>query len=83
MRPLIVISTTDPSKNTPKREYDSLGQLTALIYPAGGITSYSYDNQDNLIVVKDAEGQVTSFEYGQMGHKTKEIKPLGKTISYI
>jgi RHS repeat-associated protein len=68
--------------------YDTLDRMSSVTQPwtgAGGpaaVTSYSYDVQDHLTAVTDAEGNTTAYTYSDRGLMTQEVSPVsGVTAS--
>jgi YD repeat-containing protein len=45
-------------------------------------TEYTYDSKDNLLALKDAKNQVTTFEYDKNNRLKKETRPMGQQMSY-
>jgi YD repeat-containing protein len=39
--------------------------------------------QGNLVSLTDAKNQVTQFTYDALGHKLKELRPLGNSLEYL
>ena len=78
------------SNPTPSQLYtwDSLDRLTAVSVPwagAGGgaaVTGYGWDVQDHLTRVTDAEGNVTTFTYGDRDLMTEQLSPAAGALSY-
>ncbi len=68
--------------------YDALNRLTSMTQPwtgAGGgtaVTSYGYDVQDHLNRVTDAEGNVTTYTYGDRDLMTAQVSPASGTTAY-
>ncbi len=66
--------------------YDALHRMTSVSQPwAGGgsaVTSYSYDAQDHLVAVTDAEGNSTSYSYSDRDLLTKEVSPVSGTTRH-
>ncbi len=73
------ISRTDRLGNIHRFRYDDRGNLTGYIDPRGSRTSYTYDADDHLVSVRQANGGRLRFRYqsgalaeftGAMGQKT-------------
>ena len=72
--------------------YDSLNRKTAVIqnylpaYEATADTNvrieYTYNAVGNRTQVKDANGNITTFEYNALNQVTKKIDPIGNTWLY-
>jgi RHS repeat-associated protein len=69
-------------------QYDPLDRLVSITQPwtgagsAAAVTSYSYDVQDHLTAVTDAEGNTTTYTYGDRDLMTQEASPVsGLTTS--
>src|SRR5215210_5577245 len=68
--------------------YDALNRLTAVTQPwtgAGGgnvVTQYGYDVQDHLTSVTDAEGNLTTYTYGDRDLLTQQVSPVSGTSIY-
>ncbi|MEM9293025.1 MAG: RHS repeat-associated core domain-containing protein [Acidobacteriota bacterium] len=68
--------------------YDDLGRLVTLTQPWGGsggglaTTSYSYDVQDHLATVTDAEGNLTTYRTGDRDLLTTEVSPVSGTTTH-
>jgi len=56
--------------------------LTQVTDPLSGITVYTYDGNGNLLTVKDAKNQVTTFVYDSRNRLTSTTDPLGKVEQY-
>ena len=79
----------DPNHNaqvdppTASYTYDRLDRLTAVSQPwAGGgnaVTGYSYDVQDHLVAVTDAEGNATTYTYSDRDLLTQEVSVVSGT----
>lgn len=48
----------------------------------GGLTSFSYDNNGNLLTVTDAKNQTTTYVYDEMDRIKTRTDPLSRTESY-
>ena len=68
--------------------YDALNRLTSLTQPwagAGGgsaVTSYTYDVQDHLATVTDANGNVTTYTTSDRDLVTRQVSPVSGTTNY-
>ena len=67
---------------TIRYSYDAAGRLTEVIDAAGVATSFSYDNNGNLLSRKIGDVE-KSFEYDSMNRVTKEFIAGALTASYI
>ncbi len=69
--------------------YDALNRLASTSQPwtgAGGgmaVTGYSYDVQDHLKAVTDAEGNTTTYTYGDRDLMTAESSPVSGTAVHV
>jgi RHS repeat-associated protein len=52
-------------------------KLTSMTDPLGNVTTYSYNNNGNLLNVKDPLGRQTSYTYDSYGEKVTATDPLG------
>jgi YD repeat-containing protein len=75
-----------PSSPTQTYEYDALNRLTRIRQPwAGGgeaATSYTYDVQNHLSGVNDAEGNTTTYAYSDRDLMTQEVSPVSSTTTH-
>ncbi len=68
--------------------YDELNRLESVTQPwtgAGGttaVTLYTYDVQDHLSSVIDAEGNVTTYTYSDRDLMTQEFSPVSNTTNH-
>jgi len=73
----------DPSAvlaQTRSRVYDDLNRLFQKLGAAGQTTEYGYDNQGNVVSVKDPLSRVTSNQYDALNRLARVIDPnLGQT----
>ena len=63
-------------------EYDAKNRLKKVIDPILGETVYTYDGNGNLLTVKDAKNQVTTFAYDDRNRLLSTTDPLGKIETY-
>ncbi|MEX5216842.1 MAG: hypothetical protein NW701_03355 [Nitrospira sp.] len=61
--------------------YDDL-RVTQIPDALGGLTSFSYDNNGNLLTVTDAKNQSTSYTYDEMDRLKTRMDALSRTESY-
>ncbi|MBI2354624.1 MAG: RHS repeat protein [Deltaproteobacteria bacterium] len=85
------LSETDANGNTTTFEYNSRNQLIKTIDALGSATTYAYGGSacpscgsgaDKLTAITDANGNITSYLYDQLGRSVKEADPLGNSIAY-
>jgi RHS repeat-associated protein len=77
---------------TTRYDYDPLNRLTTVVEneradrPADHETNvaaeYTYDPVDNLVAIRDANGNTTEFEYDLLDRLTREINPLNAIWEY-
>lgn len=81
---------TDAGGRTTRTEFDKAGRKIKEISPTGGATTYEYTDDGMLAAVTEPRGNVdgadkdrftTRYEYDLAGNRTKEIDPLGNTMS--
>lgn len=70
-------SVTDKDKSQWRREYDSKGQLVALIDPFLQTTRYAYNADGLLIKVTDPMQRTTRYEWAENGELVAIIDPEG------
>lgn len=77
-------SASNPTP-TQRYAYDDLNRLTSITQPwagaAGGtaITAYTYDVQDHLKTVTDANGNVTTYTWSDRDLLTRRVSPVSGT----
>ncbi|MEM1553136.1 MAG: cysteine peptidase family C39 domain-containing protein, partial [Candidatus Bathyarchaeia archaeon] len=76
-----VTAITDPTGNTVYYSYDSASRVIQITYPDGTNEQFVY-NCCALTQKIDANGNVTKYEYDDMGRLVKEVDPLGKETRY-
>ena len=84
-----VASRTDPAGNTTKFTYTTQTQngaafslLAGITYGDGTTTSYTYDNQGNLLSATLRDGTTRKNTYDQFGRVTSSTGPNGATSKY-
>lgn len=77
---------TYPDGRVTKNLYDTGGRLISRTENAGtsiqATTSYTYDDQDNLIAVEDALGRTTRHTYDDENHRLSTTDPMGRTALF-
>lgn len=64
--------------------YDLQSNLTSIIDPEGGITSFaSHDAMGNVLTKIDARGKQWNYEYDAAGQLKKVIDPLGNATEFF
>lgn len=85
------LSETDANGNTTTFEYNSRNQLIKTRDALGSVTTYAYGGStcpscgggaDKLTAITDANGNITSYLYDQLGRSVKEADPLGNSTAY-
>jgi len=74
-------SKTDRNNQTIQYTYTATGKPATIGYPGGGVTSYTYDQNDNLIQRQDALG-ITGLGYDAVGRITSMTDPHGFATGY-
>lgn len=86
------LSETDANGNTTTFEYNSKNQLIKTTDALGNVTTYVYNGSacpscgvgsgEKLTSLADANNNITSYSYDQLGRLMKETDPLGNITSY-
>lgn len=76
-----LIRYTDSKENMVSYEYDEMGRNVAIIYPDGTKTSYTYNQNDQLLEVQTGDN-ITKYQYDILGNTTQMILPNGVQTSY-
>jgi RHS repeat-associated protein len=86
------VSMTDAAGVVTRYEYDSRNRLSAVVenyLPPNAPdadtnvrTEYTYDLNGNRLTVKDANFQITNYQYDALNRLTSESDPLGNTTTY-
>ena len=61
-------------------QFDCRGRVVRKIGNQGQLVVQSYDANDNLISVQEADGRITRYTYDALGRLTTTTDPLGNTI---
>ena len=78
-----VITATDSSGNTSRKEYDNSGRVVRTIDAKGYITSFEYDDWGNLSKIIDPMLRERTYEYDPETFKlTRMTDPLGRETTY-
>src|SRR5699024_4643621 len=72
----LTAAVTDGTETT--WSYDAAGRMTAHT-TAAGTTSYVYDQAGQLLMVKDPDGLVTTYEYDGQGQRIHERSDHAET----
>ncbi len=74
------VQSTDAAGDVSIVWYNALGLPARVQDPLGGISSYLYDNNGNLVTYTDAAGDTYQYTYDQNGNLTQTVNPLGQTV---
>ncbi len=58
--------------------FNDLGLPSRIEDPRGGISTYGYDDNGNLLTYTDAAGDTYQYSYDQSGNLTEIVNPLGE-----
>ncbi|WP_028778736.1 DNRLRE domain-containing protein, partial [Shimazuella kribbensis] len=87
-----VLSVTNPKNNSTDPDsittyqYDQVGNLIKETEPKGNLTpndpndyttTYSYNELNQLVAVKNSKGEEITYEYDQLGNQVKATQPKG------
>ena len=73
-------TVTDQAGNVRTQCADGAGRLAAVVDPGGGVTSYTYDAQDNVKTVSQGS-QTRTFTY-VLGRRTQAVNPESPAVNY-
>ena len=77
---------SNPSTPTQLYEYDELNRLKKVTVGVGtpnvAATNYTYDQQDHLASVSDAEGNATTYTTSDRDVLTQEVSPVSGTTNH-
>ena len=80
---------TDPSDQTTTLKYDGENRLIEMTLPAGfagdnvKTTAFSYDTDDNLIQIINAEGEFQKFKYDERGNINYVMDAVGNMTTNV
>ena len=63
-------TVTDPKGNAKTLELDARGNLVKVVEMGGGVTTYGYNLNQNLIKQTDANGNIRNFTFDLLGRQT-------------
>ncbi len=74
------VTATDAAGDQTIVWFNDLGLPARVEDPLGGISSYLYDDNGNLVGFTDAAGDTYQYTYDQNGNLTQIVNPLGQTV---
>ena len=74
------VVATDNAGNKTTVWFNDLG-LCAIQDPLGGVSSYLYDNNGNVVGYTDPTGENYQYAYSPNGNLTQTVNPLGQTVT--
>jgi len=77
-----LISHTDYFGNLIQYEYDTVGNITKIVYPENKVIEYAYYDDNLLHTVKDWLQNTTTYFYRDDGSLEKTTKPNGTFVEY-
>ena len=77
-----VTTYTYNSKNQLIKTTDALGSITTYAYGGGSCPNCGGGNGEKLTSLADANGNITSYLYDQLGRLVKEADPKGNVANY-
>ena len=77
------VAITNINGNTIGYRYDSIGNLSVIVYPDGTEVTYEYDVTNNLVSVTDWEDRKTVYTYDENNRAVGVIKPDGSTTTTV
>lgn len=75
-------NTLGTSWQTTQFTYTGAGYLKTVTSPLSKVTTYNYDDNNNLVSIVDAEDKVTGYTYDERDLLWKATDALGKVIEY-
>ncbi len=74
--------STDASGRSTRTEYDGRSLISKVIDGLAGETSFTYDENGNLLTLTDARGKVTTWTYNNMDRVATRTDPLTRQESF-
>jgi RHS repeat-associated protein len=74
------VMATDAADDETTVWYNDFSLASRVESPLGGVSTYSYDNNGNLIGYTDAAGDSYQYTYDDNGNLTQTVNPLGQTV---
>ncbi len=76
------VQATDSAGDQTTIWYNDFGLASRVESPLGGISTYQYDNNGNLVSYTDAAGDTYQYTYDSNGNTTQIVNPLGQTVQH-
>ena len=77
-----VLRVTDPAGATTRFEYNPFSQVTKIVDPINGETSFTYDGNGNLLTLTDARSKTTTWTYDSMDRVDTRTDPLSRDETF-
>jgi RHS repeat-associated protein len=74
------VTATDAAGDQTTVFFNDLGLAARVISPLGGTSTYSYDNNGNVVSYTDSAGDTYQYTYDDNGNLTQTVNPLGQTV---
>ena len=75
------VTATDAAGDQTAVWFNDLGLASRVEDPLGGISTYHYDVNGNLVSYTDAAGDTYQYSYDSNGDLTQTVNPLGQTVN--
>jgi RHS repeat-associated protein len=77
-----IILTDGSSSGAVQFFYTPVGQLEKVVAPNGDTTTYTYNDNDQLIRYSDSQGRTTEFKYDGLSQVVERVDPEGNCLKY-
>jgi len=77
-----LLTETDYNGNTSSYQYDTIGRLTRKTQPDRTTISYTYNDSNNTIDMRDEKGEETTYKYDNQGRLIEKLQPEYVTTKY-